>query len=400
MLLPHFISARNGDRVKLENVVRGNQKVLTARLEDAEFFYNEDKKASIDQYVEKLKTVTFHEKIGSIYEKLQRVQVIARIIGEQVGLSEEELMDLQRAAEIYKFDLVTNMVGEFPELQGIMGEKYALLKGEKPAVATAIREHYMPISSEGDLPETTVGSVLAIADKLDSIFSFFAVGMIPSGSNDPYALRRQAYGVVRIIESKKWAFPLSVLQETISEVISKDTDRFGIGLSAGQQQVIDFIKGRLRQLLTTKNIRHDVIEAVLNAEQKDLTKVFAAAQLFKQHLADEDFKPSMEALTRVVNLAKKAELEKQSEVDPELFENEAEKELHKAVEVMKTSFADQTINENYDQLVSLRPLIENYFDQTMVMAEEPAVRKNRLTQLSQIAAMALSLASLDQIITK
>lgn len=400
MLLPHFISARNGDRVKLENVVRGNQKVLTARLEDAEFFYNEDKKASIDQYVEKLKTVTFHEKIGSIYEKMQRVQVIARIIGEQVGLSEEELMDLQRAAEIYKFDLVTNMVGEFPELQGIMGEKYALLKGEKPAVATAIREHYMPISSEGDLPETTVGSVLAIADKLDSIFSFFAVGMIPSGSNDPYALRRQAYGVVRIIESKKWAFPLSVLQETISEVISKDTDRFGIGLSAGQQQVIDFIKGRLRQLLTTKNIRHDVIEAVLNAEQKDLTKVFAAAQLFKQHLADEDFKPSMEALTRVVNLAKKAELEKQSEVDPELFENEAEKELHKAVEAMKTSFADQTINENYDQLVSLRPLIENYFDQTMVMAEEPAVRKNRLTQLSQIAAMALSLASLDQIITK
>ena len=152
--------------------------------------------------------------------------------------------------------------------------------------------------------------------------------------------------------------------------------------------------------MTTKNIRHDVIEAVLNAEQKDLTKVFAAAQLFKQHLADEDFKPSMEALTRVVNLAKKAELEKQSEVDPELFENEAEKELHKAVEVMKTSFADQTINENYDQLVSLRPLIENYFDQTMVMAEEPAVRKNRLTQLSQIAAMALSLASLDQIITK
>ena len=400
MLLPHFISARNGDRVKLENVVRGNQKVLTARLEDAEFFYNEDKKASIDQYVEKLKTVTFHEKIGSIYEKMQRVQVIARIIGEQVGLSEEELMDLQRAAEIYKFDLVTNMVGEFPELQGIMGEKYALLKGEKPAVATAIREHYMPISSEGDLPETTVGSVLAIADKLDSIFSFFAVGMIPSGSNDPYALRRQAYGVVRIIESKKWAFPLSILQETISEVISKDTDRFGIGLSAGQQQVIDFIKGRLRQLLTTKNIRHDVIEAVLNAEQKDLTKVFAAAQLFKQHLADKDFKPSMEALTRVVNLAKKAELEKQSEVDPELFENEAEKELHKAVEAMKTSFADQTINENYDQLVSLRPLIENYFDQTMVMAEEPAVRKNRLTQLSQIAAMALSLASLDQIITK
>lgn len=399
LLLPHFISARNGDRVKLENVIRGNQKVLTARLEDAEFFYNEDKKMSIETFVDKLKSVTFHEKIGSIYEKMQRVQVIARILGESVGLSPEELTDLQRAAEIYKFDLVTNMVGEFPELQGIMGEKYARLHGETPAVAIAIKEHYLPISSEGDLPETKIGAVLAIADKLDSIFSFFTVGMIPSGSNDPYALRRQAYGIVRIIEAKNWAFPLSVLQETISEVISKDTDRFGIALSAGQQ-VIDFIKGRLRQLLITKNIRHDIIEAVLNSEQKDLTKIFATAQLFKKHLADEDFKPSMEALTRVVNLAKKAELEKQSEVEPNLFENEAEKELYKAVEAMKTSFADQTINENYDQLVSLRPLIENYFDQTMVMAKEPEVRKNRLTQLNQIATIALSLASLDQIITK
>src|SRR5699024_698262 len=147
---------------------------------------------SIQQYVEKLKSVTFHEKIGSIYEKMQRVQVIARILGKSVGLSPEELTDLQRAAEIYKFDLVTNMVGEFPELQGIMGEKYARLHGETSAVATAIKEHYLPISSEGDLPETKIGAVLAIADKLDSIFSFFTVGMIPSGSNDPYALRRQA----------------------------------------------------------------------------------------------------------------------------------------------------------------------------------------------------------------
>ena len=138
--------------------------------------------------------MTFHEKIGSIYEKMQRVALIAQIIGRKVGLSEEELEDLKRASEIYKFDLVTNMVGEFPELQGIMGEKYALLQGEKPAVATAIREHYLPTSSEGELPETAIGAVLALADKLDSVFSFFSVGMIPTGSNDPYALRRQTYG--------------------------------------------------------------------------------------------------------------------------------------------------------------------------------------------------------------
>ena len=400
LLLPHFISARNGDHVKLDNVIRGNQKVLTARLEDAEFFYNEDKKMSIDQYVEKLKSVTFHEKIGSIYEKMQRVQVIARILGESVGLSTEELADLQRAAEIYKFDLVTNMVGEFPELQGIMGEKYARLNGEKTAVARAIKEHYMPTSSEGELPESAIGAVLAIADKLDSIFSFFTVGMIPSGSNDPYALRRQAYGVVRIIEAKNWAFPLVNLQHAINQEINQDTTRFGIELSEGQKEVIDFVKGRLRQLLTTKKVRHDIIDAVLNAEQKDLTKAFAAAQLFKERLEDEDFKPSMEALTRVVNLAKKVEDDTAKEIDPTLFENEAEKELYEAVNQVKAQLPDQSLDENYNQLVALRPLIEAYFDQTMVMVEDPAVRNNRLAQLQQIAEMALSLASLDQIITK
>lgn len=400
LLLPHFISARNGDHVKLDNVIRGNQKVLTARLEDAEFFYNEDKKTSIDQYVEKLKSVTFHEKLGSIYEKMQRVQVIARILGESVGLSTEELADLQRAAEIYKFDLVTNMVGEFPELQGIMGEKYARLNGEKPAVARAIKEHYMPTSSEGELPESAIGAVLAIADKLDSIFSFFTVGMIPSGSNDPYALRRQAYGVVRIIEAKNWAFPLVNLQHAINQEINQDITRFGIELSEGQKEVIDFVKGRLRQLLTTKKVRHDIIDAVLNAEQKDLTKAFAAAQLFKERLEDEDFKPSMEALTRVVNLAKKVEDDAAKEIDPALFENEAEKELYEAVNQVKAQLPDQSLDENYNQLVALRPLIEAYFDQTMVMVEDPAVRNNRLAQLQQIAEMALSLASLDQIITK
>ncbi|GMC03524.1 glycine--tRNA ligase beta subunit [Enterococcus thailandicus] len=400
MLLPHFISARNGDAVKLDNVIKGNQKVLTARLEDAEFFYNEDKKVSIAEDVEKLKSVTFHEKIGSIYEKMQRVQIAARIIGEEVGLSESELTDLQRAAEIYKFDLVTNMVGEFPELQGIMGEKYALLEGEKPAVAKAIREHYMPISSEGELPESVIGSVLAVADKLDSIFSFFAVGMVPSGSNDPYALRRQAYGVVRIVESKGWSFPLAKLQEVIDEEISKDLTRFGIDLASGQGEVLSFIKGRLRQLLVTKEIRHDVIDAVLNAEQKDLTKVFSAAQLFKEHLNDADFKPSMEALTRVINLAKKAETTEVGVVDPALFENEAESALNEAVNELKSNFATQTLGESYESLVQLRPLIEEYFDQTMVMAEDQAVRANRLTQLKEIAFMALSLASLDKIMTK
>lgn len=403
LLMPHFIAVRNGDNVHLENVIKGNEKVLIARLEDAEFFYNEDKKLTIEACVEKLKNVTFHEKIGSIYEKMQRVALIAQIIGRKVGLSEEELEDLKRASEIYKFDLVTNMVGEFPELQGIMGEKYALLQGEKPAVATAIREHYLPTSSEGELPETAIGAVLALADKLDSVFSFFSVGMIPTGSNDPYALRRQTYGVIRIIEDKGWTFPLVQLQTEVDEAVNQDVEKYGVLLNEGQAEVVEFVKARLRQLLMTKNVRHDIIDAVVSAEQADLSKLFASANILKSRFEDQEFKPSMEALTRVINLAKKGQEllgDTEEGIDPSLFENKAEKELYQAVNDLSEAFATRTIAENYEALVNLRPLIDAYFNETMVMVEDEKVKQNRLKQLMQIAKMALSIASLDLLIVK
>lgn len=403
LLMPHFIAVRNGDNVHLENVIKGNEKVLIARLEDAEFFYNEDKKLTIEACVEKLKNVTFHEKIGSIYEKMQRVALIAQIIGRKVGLSEEELEDLKRASEIYKFDLVTNMVGEFPELQGIMGEKYALLQGEKSAVATAIREHYLPTSSEGELPETAIGAVLALADKLDSVFSFFSVGMIPTGSNDPYALRRQTYGVIRIIEDKGWTFPLVQLQTEVDEAVNQDVEKYGVLLNEGQAEVVEFVKARLRQLLMTKNVRHDIIDAVVSAEQADLSKLFASANILKSRFEDQDFKPSMEALTRVINLAKKGQEllgDTEEGIDPSLFENKAEKELYQAVNDLSEAFATRTIAENYEALVNLRPLIDAYFNETMVMVEDEKVKQNRLKQLMQIAKMALSIASLDLLIVK
>ncbi|HHZ7119959.1 TPA: glycine--tRNA ligase subunit beta [Enterococcus faecalis] len=403
LLMPHFIAVRNGDNVHLENVIKGNEKVLIARLEDAEFFYNEDKKLTIEACVEKLKNVTFHEKIGSIYEKMQRVALIAQIIGRKVGLSEDELEDLKRASEIYKFDLVTNMVGEFPELQGIMGEKYALLQGEKPAVATAIREHYLPTSSEGELPETAIGAVLALADKLDSVFSFFSVGMIPTGSNDPYALRRQTYGVIRIIEDKGWTFPLVQLQTEVDEAVNQDVEKYGVLLNEGQAEVVEFVKARLRQLLMTKNVRHDIIDAVVSAEQVDLSKLFASANILKSRFEDQDFKPSMEALTRVINLAKKGQEllgDTEEGIDPSLFENKAEKELYQAVNDLSEAFATRTIAENYEALVNLRPLIDAYFNETMVMVEDEKVKQNRLKQLMQIAKMALSIASLDLLIVK
>lgn len=403
LLMPHFIAVRNGDNVHLENVIKGNEKVLIARLEDAEFFYNEDKKLTIEACVEKLKNVTFHEKIGSIYEKMQRVALIAQIIGRKVGLSEDELEDLKRGSEIYKFDLVTNMVGEFPELQGIMGEKYALLQGEKPAVATAIREHYLPTSSEGELPETAIGAVLALADKLDSVFSFFSVGMIPTGSNDPYALRRQTYGVIRIIEDKGWTFPLVQLQTEVDEAVNQDVEKYGVLLNEGQAEVVEFVKARLRQLLMTKNVRHDIIDAVVSAEQADLSKLFASANILKSRFEDQDFKPSMEALTRVINLAKKGQEllgDTEEGIDPSLFENKAEKELYQAVNDLSEAFATRTIAENYEALVNLRPLIDAYFNETMVMVEDEKVKQNRLKQLMQIAKMALSIASLDLLIVK
>lgn len=402
LLLPHFISVRNGNSVHIENVIKGNEKVLIARLEDAEFFYSEDRKLTIEECVDKLKQVTFHEKIGTIYEKMQRVGIIGQIIGKEIGLSKTELSDLARASEIYKFDLVTNMVGEFPELQGIMGEKYALLQGEKATVAQAIREHYLPTSSDGELPVSAIGSVLALADKLDSVFAFFAVGMIPSGSNDPYALRRQTYGVIRIIENKGWQFPLVQLQMDIDAAVNADNQKYGIQLTSGQEEVIDFVKARLRQLLMTKNVRHDVIDAVISSEQKDLAKLFSSATILKKHLLDEDFRPSMEALTRVINLAKKGRelVNKEKSVDASLFENEAEKALHQAVNQIEEKFKENTMSENYQALVDLRPLIEHYFEETMVMVEDERVKANRLNELNRIAKMALSLASLDLLIVK
>ena len=397
-LLPHFISVRNGDSNHIENVIKGNEKVLVARLEDAEFFYQEDKKLTIADCVDKLKQVTFHKKIGSLYEKMQRVGAIAQIIGRTVGLTTEELADLTRASQIYKFDLVTNMVGEFPELQGIMGEKYALLQGEKATVAKAIKEHYMPVSSEGELPESNVGTVLAIADKLDSVLTFFSVGMVPSGSNDPYALRRQTYGIVRMIADKNWFFPFLSLQKEIATEINQN-ENYGIQLAVEHEAISDFIKARLKQYFATKSMRHDVIEAVIEADQQDLSQIFHAATILKNHLKDPEFKVSVEALTRVIHLAEKATGEN-TVIDETLFENDAERALYEAAAAVEADFLENTMGDNYQALVNLRPLIEAYFDQTMVMVDDQNVRNNRLNQLKQISRMALMIASLDHLVTK
>ncbi|WP_412990245.1 glycine--tRNA ligase subunit beta [Pediococcus siamensis] len=400
-LLPNFVSVRNGNREHLDNVIRGNEKVLTARLEDAAFFYHEDQKHSINYFVEKLKKVSFHDKIGTMYEKMERVQLIAQELGKFVGLTESELAAVKRASEIYKFDLVTGMVGEFPELQGIMGEKYALLQGESPAVATAIREHYMPISADGELPKTKVGAVLAIADKFDDIGSFFAVDLIPTGSNDPYALRRQALGIVRITRDQNWHFPIKDLQEDFLKDLQENQATFDLNFKQHANDVREFMKDRVRQWFSNKKARYDIVEAVTNGSNTDILNMLDAAKVLESHKNDQNFKENIEALTRVIRIAEKSQITGQKlVVDPDLFENESEKALFAGVQAVQEKASDRTINENFEALQKLRPLIESYFDQTMIMVDDKKIRENRLNQLTILARLIFSIGNLKELVVK
>ncbi|HAQ08622.1 MAG TPA: glycine--tRNA ligase subunit beta, partial [Bacillus bacterium] len=210
-LLPHFVTVRNGDHLHIEKVARGNEKVLRARLADASFFYKEDQKLQIETALNKLKSIVYHEEIGTIAEKSERVRELVNLLADRLEISAESKRAADRAAQISKFDLVSQMVYEFPELQGIMGEKYALLKGEAPEVAAAVNEHYMPRNAEDTVPQSLPGALVAVSDKIDTITSFFALGIIPSGSQDPYALRRQAAGIVQTLIEKRWAISLENL---------------------------------------------------------------------------------------------------------------------------------------------------------------------------------------------
>ena len=402
-LLPNFVSVRNGNTEYLENVVQGNEKVLTARLEDAKFFYEEDQKQSIADYVERLKKVMFHDKIGTIYEKMARVRLLAAQIGKFVGLNDQELADLDRAAQIYKFDLVTGMVGEFAELQGVMGEIYARLQGENDNVAAAIREEYMPTSAEGELPVTKVGAVLSIADKIDSIQAFFAAGMIPSGSNDPYALRRQALGIVRIALARNWKLSVPMMLKFVENAMNERPDLYkNIMPGDEQKDMQQFIIDRLTQIMNgDKQLRHDVLDTVVANPENAFVDIEEAAKILGKHLEDDDFKETIEALTRVGRMAKKApNFEDDAVLKAELFENESEKKLAEAVKKVATAFEQADLEEKFNQLASLKDPITDYFDSTMIMAKDEDVKQNRLLQLKQIADLTKDFGELDNLNVK
>lgn len=395
-LMPHFIGVRNGDSNHIEKVKKGNGKVLTARLEDALFFYEEDKKTSITASVNKLSTLSFHAKIGSVAQKMENTAQLAQILASILELDEMTKEKLNRAASIYKFDLVSNMVSEFPELQGLMGEKYALMAGEDPAVAVAIREHYLPFSSEGEVPQSILGAILAVADKLDSVISFFKQGMIPTGSNDPYALRRQTIGIVQIIEANQWSFSYGeLLGSAINEIYGlKDESQ----VNDLKEQILSFTKSRIIQKLQSYSIPFDIQDAIMHADNDDILAVVKQAKILAQHKEDEDYKEVIEALARVVNISQKAVAP--YDVESGLLETASEKNLYVQSNHLATIWEDASEEDMYQALRELAPYITTYFEENMVMVDDEAVKKNRLNTLARIGQYILQMADVRKLITK
>lgn len=399
-LLPHFISVRNGNAEHIDNVIAGNEKVLIARLEDAKFFYHEDQKHDIDFYNNKLNVVSFHEKLGSVANHTHRAKVITLVIAKALGLEAAEVAKLGRAADIYKFDLMTGMVGEFDELQGVMGEKYAVLFGEDAAVAQAVREHYMPLGAGTATPESTLGNILALADKLDSLLSFFAGDMIPSGSNDPYGLRRAATGVVAILVDTNWSLDVrELLIAAIAEINATD-DFIGLPEAVAAQlltnvdHVIDFLTDRVVKALKDDGVRVDIINAVTKNNNADTTAIMVAAKVLQAHVDDANFREGVEALTRVARLTSKNPTA--AVVDTALFENEAEKTLFAEI----SAFTARSADERLVKLLALQPAIAAYFDVTMVMVNDAAVKNNRLATLALVSKESEQLANFMELDVK
>ena len=399
-LQPYFISARNGNDYMIENVAKGNQKVLTARLEDALFFYEEDKKVPMTAFLKKLETLNFHAKIGSMTEKMNRVQLLVGRIASELNVDTKDIQTAQRAAAIYKFDLVTNMVGEFPELQGIMGEIYAKNYGETPEVARAIREHYMPISADGELPSSVPGALLAIADKLDTFLSFTAAGMLPTGSNDPYALRRQVMGLVQILEAFDWHLEIDDFAKTL---LALDYASFLVDKKEDVQAfILGFIRERLAQRMTSISKRHDVIEAVLNSNSNSVPEKMQAVAVLEKEVTTSEIKDITEALNRVINISAKGfeEARYSSEFQLEKVETESERQLVEAIISLREEFANYSTQEKFTAFASITPKIHEFFNENMVMVDNEEIRTNRLRFLRELALMILEFADFTELIVK
>lgn len=397
-LMNYFITVRNGDSRYLTTVQEGNEKVLRARLADANFFYSEDRKNSMENCVEKLKSVLFQETLGTIYDKTQRITAIAGYLSEAAGLSYDARENLNRSAYLCKADLVTNMVKEFDELQGIMGREYALLQGEKEEVADAILEHYLPRFAGDYTPETMNGSILSISDKMDTICGCFAIGIQPTGSQDPYALRRQAIGITSIILEVGMHIGLTHLCDTAIKVFAEKGILKGDAKTI-KRDIIEFFKQRFRNVMIDRGFEYDIIDAVINAEFDDIYDSYLKIEELSKWKYKDEFLNILSSFNRVSNLASKA---KSSEINTELFTEKAELELLKAFDRVNTEYEGYVDNREYGKalalMMTLKKPIDDFFDNIMVMVEDEDIKNNRLGLLKSMANMMNRIADLGAIV--
>lgn len=396
-LLPYFVGVRNGDGYALNTVVKGNEKVLHARLSDAQFFFEEDQKQPINYYLEKLERIVFQEKLGTIGDKVKRITAISDQLTKWLNLNEETRSNTLRAAEICKFDLPTNMVDEFTNLQGIIGETYALNAGEEQAAARAVAEHYLPVQSDGVLPETVEGAIVSIADKIDTIVGCIFAGLIPSGSQDPYALRRQATGVLKILKAYNWNITVESLLN-LAEQQYKDSNTGVSEKEKSRTEIKRFFSHRITYLLKESAIQPDVIQAVLYNGIGIIPYLAAKAENLSYERNNPEFKPVQEALVRVLNLASKTDL---LTISRGIFETDSEQKLYETYLTVKDDY--ESANNNQEAANALRQLgklsqpIHDFFDHNMVMTDVEAIRNNRLALLNNIAALICTYADLSAI---
>ena len=395
-LLPNFIAVRNGDSNRIDLVKAGNEKVLRARLADALFFYHEDTKKPLESFVDKLQTVVFQAKLGTVYDKTLRIEKLSQVILNELNMTESKENTL-RAAKLCKADLVTNMVFEFTELQGIMGRDYAKVNGENEEVCEGIFEHYLPRFAGDILPETNTGIALSIADKLDSIAGFFAIGIKPSGSQDPYALRRQALGILSILLDRK----LSVNLNNLINAALDNYSNLEFNKEEVASQIVEFFVERVKNLFKDLGIRYDVIDAVLNNNLDDISDIHTRALELNRWLQKDELVEMLTAFNRVSTLAEKATTDI---VKEDLLKEDAEIKLYNGFKEIKSNveslLLDKKYNEALDAFATLRPLVDNLFDNVMVMDKDEAIKENRLGLLKQIYSTMLTICDLSKIVYK
>jgi glycyl-tRNA synthetase beta chain len=414
-LLPNFITIANGDPQKRDVIAEGNGRVIRARLADAQFFYQADCDEHLDTYLPQLENVTFQEDLGSMRDKVDRIIDTAKIIAEQLNVDESQQNEIESTALLCKADLVTQMVYEFPELQGVMGEKYALVSGESSTVAKGIFEHYLPRGADDIMPATLNGQVVGLADRLDTLVGIFGLGMIPTGSSDPFALRRAANGIVNIT----WAGDLGLnlnqlLQESSADFVSAHSDRTS-PLSALQE----FFLQRIRTLLQDeKQVDYDLVNAVVGDNDpeyaqralEDLLDVRDRALFLQSTRNNGKLNEIYETINRSARLASKGDLDTQALdpqglVNPQLFAESSEPEFYQAlVDLLPQTEAAQQ-QRNYqlliDGLVKIAPVVSNFFDgdnSVLVMADDPDVQRNRLNLLGLLRNHARVLADFGAIV--